>query len=106
MEIRKWDVLLVNLDPTGGNEIQKTRPGIVVSPNELNENWSPITILPMTSKIRNLGFRPKVKFQEINGQAAIDQIKVVDKRRIVKKLGTLSSKDQKAVTSGIETFFK
>lgn len=104
--IKKWDVLLVNLDPTIGKEIQKTRPALVVSPDEINQYWSPITVLPLTSKIRDLGFRTRIKFQGKVGQVAIDQIKAIDKTRIVKKMGSISSLEAKAVQKDLMLFFK
>jgi len=106
MVINKWDVLLVNLDPTVGKEIQKTRPAVVVSPNEINEHWSPITIIPLTSKMRDLGFRTRVTFQGKNGQVAIDQIKAIDKKRIVKKLGSLDPAYAAKIQGDILLFFK
>ncbi len=106
VEIERFDVCLVRLDPTIGNEIKKTRPAIIVSPNEINEFWSPLVIIPLTSKIRELDFRVKVTFQGITGQAAIDQIKAVDRKRIIKKLGSITSRDSKKLLKGIALFFR
>lgn len=106
MVIKKWDVLLVNLDPTIGTEIRKTRPGIIISPNEVNEHWNPIIIIPLTSKIRSLDFRTSVTFQGKEGQAAIDQMKAIDKKRIVKKMGTLNQKHQSKIQDDVMLFFK
>ncbi|MEO9474837.1 MAG: type II toxin-antitoxin system PemK/MazF family toxin [Cyclobacteriaceae bacterium] len=106
MEIRKYDVVLVRLDPTVGKEIQKTRPAIIVSPDEINKNWSPVVIVPLTSALRPLDFRVDVQFDKKKGQAAIDQIKAVDKSRILKKLGSLSPKDAKNLGDWMKVFFE
>lgn len=87
--IKRFDIVLVNLDPTIGKEISKARPAVVISPDELNEYWATIIIVPLTSSIRSLGFRMEMKFQDKLGQACVDQIRSVDKFRIVKKLGKL-----------------
>jgi len=105
MVIKKWDVFLVNLDPTIGKEIRKTRPAVVVSPDEINAHWSPVTILPLTSNIRQLGFRTNVKFQEKEGQVAIDQIKAIDTSRILKKIGRLREVDYQKVQRDLLLFF-
>ncbi|MFY0606241.1 MAG: type II toxin-antitoxin system PemK/MazF family toxin [Cyclobacteriaceae bacterium] len=106
VEVNRFDVCLVRLDPTIGNEIKKTRPAIVVSPDEINQHWSPLVIVPLTSKIREIDFRVKLVFQGIAGQAAIDQIKAVDRKRIVKKLGSLSPRDANNLQNGINLFFR
>lgn len=106
MVINKWDVLLVNQDPTIGSEIQKTRPGVVISPPEINKFWNPIIIIPLTSKIRNLDFRTRIKFQGREGQVAIDQMKAIDKKRIVKNIGTLQKKDCKNIHQDLMIFLR
>ena len=105
MEIDRWDVLLVNLDPTIGKEIKKTRPAIVVSPDEINHHWSPVVIVPLTSKLRDIDFRTHITFQGIKGQAAIDQIKAIDKLRIVKRLGKLRAHDFRRLQEDLLIFF-
>lgn len=87
--IRRFDIVLINLDPTVGREISKSRPAVVISPDELNEHWATVIIVPLTSSIRSLGFRMEMKFQDKLGQACVDQIRSVDKLRIIKKLGRL-----------------
>jgi mRNA interferase MazF len=106
MEINRFDVVLVRLDPTIGREIKKTRPAIVVSPNEINHNWSPLVVVPLTSKMQDLGFRIGVTFQGTKGQAALDQLKAIDRKRIVKKIGKLSVGDSHAVQEGLLLFFR
>ncbi|MFC5271701.1 type II toxin-antitoxin system PemK/MazF family toxin [Adhaeribacter terreus] len=93
MEINQYDILLVNLDPTLGSEIQKTRPCVVVSPNEMNHNLRTLVIAPMTSASKLYPTRLKVKHNNQTGWVVIDQIRTIDKVRVVKKLGQLNSSE-------------
>ena len=90
MEIGQYEVFLINLDPTIGHEIKKTRPCVVISPNEMNRNIQTIVIAPMTTKSHDYPTRVKVKFQSKNGWIVLDQIRTVDKRRLGKKLGRIT----------------
>jgi mRNA interferase MazF len=90
MEINRFDVFLVNLDPTIGHEIKKIRPCLVISPNEMNYHISTVIIAPMTTKGRNYPTRINCLFQEKKGQIVLDQIRAIDKKRLVKKLGAIS----------------
>ena len=90
MEVSRFDVVLVALDPTIGHEIKKTRPCTVVSPDEMNHNIGTVIIAPMTTKGRHYPTRVNCVFQGVEGQIALDQIRTVDKERLVKKLGQLS----------------
>jgi mRNA interferase MazF len=90
MEVNRFEVFLVNLDPTIGREIRKTRPCVVVSPDEMNHNIGTIILAPMTTKGRPYPTRVACTFQGIDGQIVLDQIRTVDKGRLVKKLGRLS----------------
>ena len=90
MEIGQYEVFLINLDPTIGHEIKKTRPCVVISPNEMNRNIQTIVIAPMTTKSHDYPTRVKVKFQSKSGWIVLDQIRTVDKRRLVKKLGRIT----------------
>ncbi len=94
MEINRFEVHLVNLDPTVGHEIKKTRPCLIISPNEINHNISTIIIAPMTTKGRNYPTRISCSFQGKNGQIVLDQIRTIDKRRLLKKLGVISKNAQ------------
>ena len=85
----QYEVFLINLDPTIGHEIQKTRPCLVVSPDEMNENINTVIIAPMTTKSHEYPTRINVKFQGKNGWIVLDQIRTVDKRRLVKRLGKI-----------------
>jgi len=84
--INRFDIVLVKLNPTVGSEIQKTRPCIVISPNEMNV-LKTIIVAPMTSKGFDFIFRPKINFENKDGLVLLDQIRSVDKTRIIKKIG-------------------
>ncbi|OGV63025.1 MAG: transcriptional regulator [Lentisphaerae bacterium RIFOXYA12_FULL_48_11] len=90
MEINRFEVFLVTLDPTVGHEIKKTRPCVVISPDEMNHHIGTIIVAPMTTKGRNYPTRIDCTFQGVEGQVVLDQIRTVDKARLVKKLGQLS----------------
>jgi mRNA interferase MazF len=90
MEVNRFDVFLVNLDPTLGHEIQKTRPCAIISPDEMNHNIGTVIIAPMTTKGRHYPTRVDCTFQGRAGNIVLDQIRTVDKGRLVKNLGHLS----------------
>lgn len=90
MEINRFEVFLVTLDPTVGHEIKKTRPCVVISPDEMNHHIGTIIVAPMTTKGRNYPTRIDCTFQGVEGQVVLDQIRTVDRARLVKKLGQLS----------------
>lgn len=81
MSIKRFDVYLVNLDPTVGKEIQKTRPNIIISPNEMNHHLGTIIIAPLTTHGRDYPTRVACKFEGKDGQVVLDQIRTVDKSR-------------------------
>ena len=93
MEVKQYQIVLVNLDTTLGSEIQKTRPCVIVSPNEINDNLRTVVIAPMTSASRKYPTRVKVKHNNQEGWVVIDQIRTIDKIRVVKKFGSLSEKE-------------
>jgi mRNA interferase MazF len=93
MEVKQYQIVLVNLDPTLGSEIQKTRPCVIVSPNEINDNLRTVVIAPMTSVSRKYPTRVKVKHNNQEGWVVIDQIRTIDKIRVVKTFGSLSEKE-------------
>ena len=97
MVINQYDVYLVNLDPTVGHEIKKTRPCLVISPDEMNNNISTVIIAPMTTKSHSYPTRIPVKFGGKNGWIVLDQIRTVDNIRLVKRLGQISKKEILAV---------
>ena len=90
MEIKQYDIYLINLDPTIGSEIQKTRPCLIISPDEMNRNIQTIIIAPMTTKSHNYPTRVKVTFEKKTGWIVLDQIRALDRRRLVKRLGRVS----------------
>ena len=105
MEVNQYQIVLVNLDPTIGSEIQKTRPCVILSPNEMNDNLKTITIAPMTSTSRKYPTRVKIKHNNREGWIVIDQIRTKDKTRIVKTFNSLTSKEIKECKQVIrETF--
>lgn len=105
MGINQYDIVLVNLDPTIGSEIQKTRPCVVISPNEMNRNLKTVVIAPMTTNLKNYPTRVKVKFEKKEGRIAIDQIRTIDNRRIIKSLANISSSEIKEVKRIIQITF-
>jgi len=105
MEIVQYCIVLVNLDPTVGSEIKKTRPCVVISPDEMNRHLQTITIAPMTSQSKTYPTRIEVKHNDITGWIVLDQIRTIDKTRILKVLDKLTDKEILAVKNIIrETF--
>ena len=90
MVISQYDVFLINLDPTLGHEIRKTRPCLIVSPDEMNYHISTVIIASMTTTSRAYPSRVEVTFQRKTGWIVLDQIRTVDKKRLVKKLGAIT----------------
>jgi mRNA interferase MazF len=91
MEVKRFDVFLVNLDPTVGREIKKTRPCLIISPDEMNQFISTVIIAPMTTKGRDYPTRVDCRFKGKAGQVVLDQIRTIDKIRLVKKLGRIDA---------------
>jgi len=98
MEINRFDVFLVNLDPTVGSEIKKTRPALVISPNEMNHHIRTVIIAPMTTQGRTYPTRVACHFSGKDGNIVLDQIRTIDKARLVKKLGIIDPKMQRMVS--------
>lgn len=91
MVVRRFDIFLINLDPTVGSEIRKTRPCLIISPDEMNEHIKTVIVAPMTTKGRTYPTRVNCVFEGKHGQFVLDQLRTVDKGRLVKKLGEISS---------------
>jgi len=106
MEVNRFDVFLVALDPTIGREIKKTRPCTVISPDEMNHHIGTVIIAPMTTKGRDYPTRVPCTFQGIEGQVVLDQIRTVDKSRLVKRLGHLSATTADRLTSILMEMFQ
>jgi mRNA interferase MazF len=105
MVVNRFDVFLVNLDPTIGSEIQKTRPCLIISPNEINHHIATVIVAPMTTKGQPYPTRVTCQFQGQNGQIVLDQIRTVDKTRLVKLLGQISEEEQKTVLDILAEMF-
>ena len=105
MEISRFEVFLVNLDPTIGSEIKKTRPALVISPDELNHHIRTVIIAPMTTKGRPYPTRVSCTFAGKEGQIVLDQIRTVDKVRLIKKLGMIDLKIQRTISQVLIDMF-
>ncbi|HAD35031.1 MAG TPA: growth inhibitor PemK [Chitinophagaceae bacterium] len=92
-QINQYDIVLVNLDPTIGSEMKKTRPCVVLSPNEMNKYLQTIIVAPMTSSSKPYPTRVEIKHNSRKGWFAIDQIRTIDRMRIVKRFETLTEKE-------------
>ena len=88
--VSRFEVYLVRLDPTQGHEIRKTRPALIISPDEMNRHIETVIVAPMTTKGRPYPTRVPVRFQGKSGQVVLDQLRTVDKSRLVKRLGRLN----------------
>ncbi len=102
---RRFDVFLVPLDPARGAEMQKTRPCVVVSPNESNQLLRTVVIAPLTSKPRDYPGRVRVMFQGQAGEMATDQLRAVDKSRLIRRVGAIQAADQARITAALVEFF-
>ena len=105
MEIRQYDVWWVALDPTIGKEIRKTRPCVIISPDEMNQNIGTVIIAPCTSTFRLYPSRIKVKLQGKSSTIALDQIKTIDKSRLKNKISHLELTTIKQIKQTIEEIF-
>ena len=105
MVVKRFDVYLVNLDPTLGSEIQKTRPCLIISPDEMNESIATVIVAPMTTQGRDYPTRVNCRFEGKDGQIVLDQIRTVDKIRLVKKLGKASASTQQEVVAVLMEMF-
>ena len=105
MDVLRFDVLLVQLDPTQGSEIRKTRPCVVISPNEMNRHLRTLTIAPMTTAERRYPSRVDCEFRGKRGQIVLDQIRTVDRSRITKVLGKIDPKTQRLVLNTLAEMF-
>ena len=103
--VNRFDIYLVNLDPTIGSEIKKTRPCVVISPNEMNHALNTAIIAPMTTVIRHYPTRIAINFQNKNGEIALDQIRAIDKNRLIKHIGVLQPKESQRTLSLLNIIF-
>ena len=93
MELRQYQIVLVNLDPTIGSEMKKTRPCVIISPDEMNKYLQTIVIAPMTSSSKPYPTRIEVKHKKTKGWIVLDQVRTIDRQRIVKILDNLIEKE-------------
>lgn len=103
--VHRFAVYLVSLDPTIGSEMQKTRPALVVSPDEMNASIATVLIAPMTTRGRAYPTRVPCEFQGKRGEIALDQIRVVDKARLVRQLGTIDTATRRTVLETLAAMF-
>ncbi len=104
-EPQRDEVWLISLDPTQGSEIQKTRPCLVVSPDEMNRHVRTVIVAPMTTAERRYPTRFNLTFQGKRGQVALDELRAVDRQRLVRKLGAVSGKTAEAVSALLVEIF-
>ena len=105
MVVERFDVYLVNLDPTIGSEIKKTRPCLIISPDEMNRWIQTVIVAPMTTKGQSYPTRVACVFEDRRGQIVLDQIRTVDKARLVRKLGRIDESTQQEVLVTLAELF-
>ena len=106
MVINRFEIFIVNLDPTVGSEIKKTRPCLIISPDEINHNINTVIIAPMTTKGKKYPTRIDVEYQGKIGKIVLDQIRTIDKIRLVKKVGKINTSTQEKVVSILLEMFE
>jgi mRNA interferase MazF len=105
MVVNRFDVYLTNLDPTVGSEIHKTRPCLIISPDEMNRHIRTVIVAPMTTVVKDYPTRITCYFKKRKGQIVLDQIRTIDKTRLIKKLGTIDPEAQIEVVSVLQRLF-
>lgn len=105
MVVNRFDVYLANLDSTVGSEIQKTRPCLIISPDEMNRHIHTVIIAPMTTAGKGYPTRISCTFKKKKGQIVLDQIRTIDKSRLIKRLGTIDPNTQLEVISVLQRLF-
>lgn len=105
MELRQYQIIIVNLDPTIGSEIRKTRPCLVISPDEMNKYLRTVTVAPLTSSSKDYPTRIRFTLEGNTNWISIDQLRTIDKSRVIKILGTLEAREIKKVKAVIKETF-
>ena len=105
MVVNRFDVYLINLDPTIGSEIQRARPCLIISPDEMNRHIRTVIVAPMTTAGKDYPTRVPCKFKKKKGQIVLDQIRTIDKTRLIKKLGSINPETQLEVISILQRLF-
>ena len=103
--VSRFDVFLVDLEPTVGREINKTRPCVIISPDEINSGLWPVLVAPLSSTSRKFPFHLPSSFQGKKGSILFDQMRAVDRRRLVKRLGNIQPKGQQEILDCLQTMF-
>jgi len=103
--VSQYQIVLVNLDPTIGSEIKKTRPCLIISPNEMNKYLQTIVIAPITNSSKPYPTRVEIKHKKTKGWVVIDQIRTIDKKRIIKQLEIISEKEISKIKAIIQETF-
>ncbi len=103
--IMRFDVYLINLDPTIGSEIKKTRPCVIISPDEMNRHIRTVIVAPMTTAGKDYPTRVYCEFKGKKGQIVLDQIRTTDKSRLIRKIGTVDTQIQAEVISTLQSMF-
>jgi len=104
--VNRFDIYIISLVPTYGSEIKKTRPCVVISPDEMNHNINTVIIAPMTSSGKKYPTRVPVEFQGKKGQIVLDQIRTVDRVRLIRKAGRLKKSTYEKVASTLQEMFE
>ena len=105
MVVARFEVYLIQLDPAQGHEIHKTRPCVVISPDEMNRHIGTVIVAPLTTKGRPYPTRIPLRFQSKNGQVVLDRIRTVDKRRLARRLGRISDKTAREIVAALGKMF-
>ncbi len=105
MELKQYEIILVNLDPTIGSEMKKTRPAVIISPNEMNKSLNTIVIAPITSSSKSYPTRIEISANKTKGWIVLDQLRTIDRQRIIKKLDHLSSSNIVKLKSVLKEIF-
>lgn len=105
MVVNRFDVYLTNLNPTVGSEIQKTRPCLIISPDEMNRHIRTVIIAPMTTAGKEYPTRIECTFKKKKGHIILDQIRTIDKMRLIKNIGTIDSETQLKVIAVLQRLF-
>jgi mRNA interferase MazF len=105
MVVNRFDVYLINLDPSVGSEIQKTRPCVIISPDEMNRHIRTVIIAPLTTAGKEYPTRIPCAFKKKKGHIVLDQIRTIDKKRLIKNLGVLDAETQLKVVSVLQQLF-
>jgi mRNA interferase MazF len=106
MVVKRGDIWLVSLEPTVGHEIRKTRPCVIISPDEANLYLDTVIAAPLTTNIRDYPSRVALVFKKKKGQVALDQIRSIDKMRLVKRLGNIDASTMKKIFKVLQEYFQ